>query len=179
MPKKMEEDLEKMIHLKEVEAGELLNASPDLEDSLIYIKGGLLKETRVRDGKLESLFFIRPGDFFKHSTDFLLEGASVVTEVEAIEKSYLFVLDRHYVPQLMRDYLGAFDEFFQEAVNTTVNRLLICTLMSLKDPAVRLRYLRKRFPGILRRAKVEDIATCLRISEDELRELLIRRWERA
>lgn len=146
---------------------------PAWNDSIVYIKTGLMKETCTYKGKLEKLYFAHAGDYFMHSTAQSQEKKGEIVRLTAIDNCQLYCIGKQEFPDLLETFDPGFKLQHEDAVEETSTRWLMRSILLDQDPAARLRFLCQRFPRLMRRAKKEDIAACMGIEVAALDLLLL------
>lgn len=146
---------------------------PEWDDCIVYVKQGLLKETCTNKGKLEKLYFVHTGDYFMHSTELSENKKGDIVRLTAIDSCQLYCIAKKHFPDLLEEYDPGFKLHHDDAMEETTTRWLMHSILITQEPASRLRFLRMRFPRIIKRAKKEDIAACMNMDVEELEALLL------
>ena len=172
IPLRIEAGLRKRIKMVQLKPDTDL-PHPEWDDCIVYVKQGILKETCTYKGKLEKLYFVHTGDYFMHSTEQSQEKKGEIVRLTAIDQSQLYCIGKNEIPHLLEEFDPGFKLHHEDAVEETTNRWLMHSILITQEPASRLRFLRMRFPRILKRAKKEDVAACMRMDVEELETLLM------
>lgn len=164
-----EQDLRKVVRLRRLNPGQEMSA-PELNDCLILVGRGLLKEERWFKGAWRCVFFAGQADSFENYKDGNTHKRKDRRFV-AIEPSTLYFVTHKDIPPLREKHAFFFNKFL-DGRDAEGDRLTMIPFKLTSNPFKRIRMLKKRYEGIFSRVAKVDMAACLGMDVDEMEDCL-------
>lgn len=171
-PSMEEKDLLKSF-LKEEEfpAGKLLQRQGHPSNKIWFISKGFIIGNYIEQDELRTCLFCMSGDFAVSVPAFFHQGMSpenLITrqDCQLLSLNYESLRELRNVPSLSRAYKGIIARYEEESLQRMRSLLY-------DSPAIRLQKLLDRYPGLLKSAYPEEVASYLGISRRTLYRFLL------
>ena len=164
-----EQDLRKVVRMRRLNPGQEMSA-PELNDCLILVGRGLLKEECWIKGAWRCVFFAGQADSFQNYDDennYRRRNRRFI----AIELVTVYFVSRKDIPELQEKHAFFFKKYL-DGRDAEGDRLTMGPFKKTYNPFQRIRMLKKRYPGIFALAAKVDLASCLGMDVDEMEECL-------
>lgn len=164
-----EHDLRKVVRMRRLNPGQEMSA-PELNDCLILVGRGLLKEECWVHGAWRCIFFAGQADSFQNyedETGYRRKNRRFI----AIEPVTVYFVTRKDIPELAEKHAFFFQKYL-DGRDADGDRLTMGPFKANTNPFRRIRLLKKRYPGIFTRANRMDLAACMGLDVDEMEDCL-------
>ncbi len=172
LPSELEQSMRQLIKKRSFRRGETISLLDNMRTNAFFIQKGSARVYYIRKGREYTFSFSFEDEFGTHSL-FLLNRSDTFTSIEFLEPSQVYIIPHLDISDSMEEYArGNLSEIMAfvtsilvEHTNRLEERLLLLQTASATE---RYRWLITRYPKILERATITQIASFLGVTKETL-----------
>lgn len=168
----LQQAFETLIEERRFKRGDTITSEGDLRNYIFYIAKGSSRVYYIRGGKEHTFSFALEEEFITLAHP-LIADSNNITTIEFLEPTVICMLPLHKIHTLLRQYdLSTIAQVINGVFKGLANhicdleeRILMLQTLSARD---RYNWLVKRYPKILERANLTQIASYIGVSKETL-----------
>ena len=168
----LEQTIETLIEERTFKRGDTITSEGDLRNYIFYIAKGSSRVYYIRSGKEHTYSFALEEEFITLARP-LIADSNNVTTIEFLEPTVIYMLPLHKTHTLLRQYdfstiaqiINGIFKGLSKHICDLEERILMLQTLSAKD---RYNWLASRYPKILERANMNQIASYIGVTKETL-----------
>lgn len=168
----LEQAFETIIEERTFKRGDTITSEGDLRNYMFYIAKGSSRVYYIRSGKEHTYSFALEEEFITLARP-LIADSNNVTTIEFLEPTVIYMLPLHKTHTLLRQYdlptiaqiINGIFKGLAKHISDLEERILMLQTLSARE---RYKWLEKRYPKILERANMTQIASYIGVTKETL-----------